>query len=288
VFLRTAIDRSTPPFPHPPDRDPQFSYAIAGRQVQRGHRFAVAPKNQYAELLAQLPDQGLRLRLALLDVPAREIPNVGVPAARRGAVPEQDLTALYERARDDRMHHRILLTAAAKAARRRVDKSVVVRERAAGRGPHHNPLCRRVIFTVPFDKRLAAKALGPKPPDRFLARGGRGARGTVPGRVFLRRRLSWMRDTRGPGGAEPLGAGAAVPVARAARTAAAGSGTCTGKHALLAQHLQSAGLDALPLLVVGALAPPLWPDLGYLYASTSAASTRLRRRFGFPPDSAWR
>lgn len=47
----------------------------------------------------------------------------------------------------------------------------------------------------------------------------------------------------------------------AASTAAAGTGTCAGKHALLAQHLQAAGLDALPLLVVGALAPPLWPDL---------------------------
>lgn len=111
MLLRTAIERRMPPFPHPPDREPQFSYAIAGRQVERGHRFAVASKDLDAELLAQLPDQGPSLRLALLDVPAREIPNVGVPATRRGAVPEQDLTVLYERANDDIMHRQILLTA---------------------------------------------------------------------------------------------------------------------------------------------------------------------------------
>lgn len=47
----------------------------------------------------------------------------------------------------------------------------------------------------------------------------------------------------------------------AASTLAAGAGTCAGKHALLAQRVHSAGLDARPLLVVGPLAPPLWPDL---------------------------
>jgi hypothetical protein len=44
-------------------------------------------------------------------------------------------------------------------------------------------------------------------------------------------------------------------------TAATGTGTCAGKHALLAQRLEAVGLNALPLLVVGPLAPKLWPDL---------------------------
>lgn len=47
----------------------------------------------------------------------------------------------------------------------------------------------------------------------------------------------------------------------AASTAAAGGGSCAGKHALLAERLQAAGLDSRPLLVVGPLAPGLWPDL---------------------------
>ena len=47
----------------------------------------------------------------------------------------------------------------------------------------------------------------------------------------------------------------------AAGTEAAGAGSCAGKHALLAARLHCAGLQARPLLVVGPLAPPLWPDL---------------------------
>ena len=47
----------------------------------------------------------------------------------------------------------------------------------------------------------------------------------------------------------------------AASTEAAGAGTCAGKHALLAQRLEAAGLRCAPLLVVGTLAPQLWPDL---------------------------
>ena len=47
----------------------------------------------------------------------------------------------------------------------------------------------------------------------------------------------------------------------AASTQIAGAGTCAGKHALLARNLLAAGLEAAPLLVVGRLAPQLWPDL---------------------------
>jgi hypothetical protein len=47
----------------------------------------------------------------------------------------------------------------------------------------------------------------------------------------------------------------------AASTEASGAGSCAGKHALLAQRLAAAGLPCAPLLVVGPLAPPLWPDL---------------------------
>ena len=47
----------------------------------------------------------------------------------------------------------------------------------------------------------------------------------------------------------------------AASTAAAGAGTCAGKHALLARELTDAAIASTPLLVVGPLAPPLWPDL---------------------------
>lgn len=47
----------------------------------------------------------------------------------------------------------------------------------------------------------------------------------------------------------------------AASTLAAGAGTCAGKHALLAERLVERGLTCAPLLVVGPLAPALWPDL---------------------------
>ncbi|ROR90840.1 hypothetical protein [Nocardioides aurantiacus] len=47
----------------------------------------------------------------------------------------------------------------------------------------------------------------------------------------------------------------------AASTERAGAGTCAGKHALLAQRLASVGLVSGPLVVVGPLAPPIWPDL---------------------------
>jgi len=45
-------------------------------------------------------------------------------------------------------------------------------------------------------------------------------------------------------------------------TRKAGRGTCAGKHALLADELlRSVGVRSSPLLMVGALVPPLWPDL---------------------------
>jgi hypothetical protein len=47
----------------------------------------------------------------------------------------------------------------------------------------------------------------------------------------------------------------------AASTRAAGRGSCAGKHAVLAEDLAARGLVSLPLLLVGPLAPPLWPDL---------------------------
>lgn len=47
----------------------------------------------------------------------------------------------------------------------------------------------------------------------------------------------------------------------AASTRAAGAGTCAGKHALLAEELADVGIRSRPLLVVGPLVPPLWPDL---------------------------
>lgn len=47
----------------------------------------------------------------------------------------------------------------------------------------------------------------------------------------------------------------------AASTLATGAGTCAGKHALLAERLTQQGLTCAPLLVVGPLAPALWPDL---------------------------
>jgi hypothetical protein len=49
------------------------------------------------------------------------------------------------------------------------------------------------------------------------------------------------------------------PEASAAREQRAG--TCASKHALLAEELRSIGLASLPLLVVGPLAPAIWPDL---------------------------
>lgn len=47
----------------------------------------------------------------------------------------------------------------------------------------------------------------------------------------------------------------------AASTQSAGSGTCAGKHALLAERLESERIHSVPLLVVGPLAPSLWPDI---------------------------
>lgn len=47
----------------------------------------------------------------------------------------------------------------------------------------------------------------------------------------------------------------------AASTEKAQAGSCAGKHALLAQRLQAIGLSCAPLMVVGALAPAIWPDL---------------------------
>lgn len=47
----------------------------------------------------------------------------------------------------------------------------------------------------------------------------------------------------------------------AASTRDAGAGTCAGKHALLAEDLQAAGIHSRPLLIVGPLVPDLWPDL---------------------------
>lgn len=47
----------------------------------------------------------------------------------------------------------------------------------------------------------------------------------------------------------------------AASTEIAGAGTCAGKHALLAERLEATGLESVPLLVVGLLAPSIWPDL---------------------------
>lgn len=47
----------------------------------------------------------------------------------------------------------------------------------------------------------------------------------------------------------------------AAWTRAAGTGTCAGKHALLAEDLAAFGLRCRPLLMVGPLVPEVWPDL---------------------------
>jgi hypothetical protein len=44
-------------------------------------------------------------------------------------------------------------------------------------------------------------------------------------------------------------------------TELAGAGSCAGKHALLAERLTALGIATCPLIVVGPLAPPLWPDL---------------------------
>lgn len=49
------------------------------------------------------------------------------------------------------------------------------------------------------------------------------------------------------------------PTASAARQQQAG--TCASKHALLAEDLSSLGMESLPLLVAGPLAPAIWPDL---------------------------
>jgi len=40
-----------------------------------------------------------------------------------------------------------------------------------------------------------------------------------------------------------------------------GGGTCAGKHALLREQLESLGLVASRLMIVGPLVPDLWPDL---------------------------
>lgn len=42
------------------------------------------------------------------------------------------------------------------------------------------------------------------------------------------------------------------------------AGTCAGKHAVLAEDLDSRGLIANPMFVVGPLVPELWPDLQHL------------------------
>lgn len=47
----------------------------------------------------------------------------------------------------------------------------------------------------------------------------------------------------------------------AAWTRTAGTGTCAGKHALLAEDLAALGLRCRPLLMVGPLVPDVWPDL---------------------------
>jgi hypothetical protein len=49
------------------------------------------------------------------------------------------------------------------------------------------------------------------------------------------------------------------PEASAAREQ--GFGTCASKHALLAEELEKLRLRSLPLLVIGPLAPKIWPDL---------------------------
>lgn len=40
-----------------------------------------------------------------------------------------------------------------------------------------------------------------------------------------------------------------------------GLGTCAGKHALLRERLEDLGLRVSRLMVVGPLAPSIWPDL---------------------------
>ena len=47
----------------------------------------------------------------------------------------------------------------------------------------------------------------------------------------------------------------------AATTREAGTGTCAGKHAVLAEDLHAVGVRSHPLLVVGPLVPEVWPDL---------------------------
>ena len=49
------------------------------------------------------------------------------------------------------------------------------------------------------------------------------------------------------------------PTAASARES--GQGTCAAKHALLRERLHALGLDCERLMVVGPLAPSLWPDL---------------------------
>jgi hypothetical protein len=44
-------------------------------------------------------------------------------------------------------------------------------------------------------------------------------------------------------------------------TRAAGRGTCAGKHAVLREELSVLGLHSSRLMVVGPLAPAVWPDL---------------------------
>lgn len=47
----------------------------------------------------------------------------------------------------------------------------------------------------------------------------------------------------------------------AAWTRRTGTGSCAGKHALLAEDLAAAGVPCRPLLMVGPLVPAVWPDL---------------------------
>lgn len=63
-------------------------------------------KDLDAELFLHFPRQRLRLGLALLDVAAGQVPDIGVPLTQGAAVAEQDSTGCHKNACYDVMHRR--------------------------------------------------------------------------------------------------------------------------------------------------------------------------------------
>lgn len=104
MLIRAEIDRLAVPRADAPHAQLHRVGIHVGWGAQPRQSDGAALVDAYAELCLQLARQ--RLQLARLVVAAGEVPDVGVPAALRTAVPEQDAVSAHEHTHDDDVHRR--------------------------------------------------------------------------------------------------------------------------------------------------------------------------------------